>query len=97
MNENSKGFTLIEGLIAMALIAIAVALISGMMNASSIAHAKRCETSAISLQSWERQWEQSKASGNPDLHLCAEMNKLINDYNGRCGEDFGPLPAISCG
>ena len=94
--KDARGFTLIEGLIALILIAIAAAVIFGGISTSKIAHAKNCENTLLTLQNWERQWEQSKQSGNPDVGLCRQLNELIDRYHGSFGNDFGNLPAVKC-
>ena len=95
--RSNRGFTLIEGLIALILLAIAAALISGAFNASKTGHAKNCETTILTIQQWERQWQASKDAHAPDVSLCNEMNTMIDKYNNRCGESFGNLSKVDCG
>ncbi|GAA0854944.1 hypothetical protein [Aliiglaciecola litoralis] len=92
-----KGITLIAAILLALAAAALAALLSGWYSANAVAHGNRCTRDMLRMQTDENLYNQSVASGSPDVALCNKINNAIDQYNKTCGSDFGTFPRKTCG
>ena len=94
----NSGFTLVEILIAIALVIVIIGIIAGGVNAKiRLAEAEECKTTLAGMTPMSQLCMIDIQTPGTTCAFCTSYNAMLTSYNAsaKC-KDFGPITLVSC-